>query len=323
MNMANRPGSSILFGIFDLQSLLVWFGLLIILTASLLFRSDGSTLFTVLSMYQDQSVRLKTKSGFFALAIFTSTMFSIMYKSKLISHLTKPKEMKRLDRLEDLKDMDTDFKVWVWSPSYIEDYVRATFQPLVETGRFQFMKDPTDETILQGFFSGTLAILELFDFATDLFLNPVVNPSLDCKLHRDNLYQSKTSYIHGFMGPVSSKNYALKDKVKLALMRMDESGFNPNLHDFHWTKSVYQDDRIHNKTCERKNANNHVFKECIRNTEQVQKLSLAHFSNLFTVFGLGLSLSCVIFLMELTGYFDVWQTFYLQRNRNPDFGVGL
>ena len=234
LNRFDRPGSTILLGIFDEWSLAAWLVLLLLFTVILRLHS-GTRHEAALSMLFEQPVKEERKSGFLALAIVSSTIFTLMYKSALMSHLTKPRLRPPLERIEDLEGSGK--KVWVLTPSYVGDFVQENYADLVEKGYFVLGSDPYREEVAQGFLEGSLAILEIFEVVLGIYLNPLVNKNLDCKLRRQDLHVAQTSYVPGFLGPVASKNYSLKNEVKLALMRMDQFGFNPDRHPFPVTKS--------------------------------------------------------------------------------------
>ena len=288
---------TILLGLFDLYSVILIFVSLAILTFILVVRSDMIDI-TVLGMYYDQSVGYKRKSLALATAIFGSTMFGLMYKTLLISHLTKPDPGKPLDSLEQLLDMEPSFKAWVWAPSYIEDFLRLNYKTLVDKDRIIFGDDPWDPFIMQGFFSGRLAFLDSMDSVKSIFLNPMINQGLRCSVKEDNLYSSKASYSSGFMGPISSKSYRYKEEVTKALMRMDAAGFNSNIHDFHWQRSNFLSRTIAKDHCD-KNILLEPLLDCFQQEATVTMLKLSHFSRLIAVCFIGFSVSFATFLLEI------------------------
>ena len=121
---------------FDLLSTLAFFTCLaVIVFLTLCLDKFGSmkTAYSFLAILLDQSTdteklrqRWLAGTALVALWIAFCLCFTSMYKSVLISSLTRPAEAPQLDSYADLDWLGTDYSIFVEGPSFISDLVLAS-----------------------------------------------------------------------------------------------------------------------------------------------------------------------------------------------------
>ena len=116
-----------------------------------------------------------------------------MYKSVLISVLTKPREPKQVDSFQDASDLGPDFKVYVPTPTFLSDMVKANHLHRLNKGQFVFDNDAIEH--FDEFLKGKLAYLYNAKSARDRIFSQKVNPNLKCEFEDSQWHKSKEVFF--------------------------------------------------------------------------------------------------------------------------------
>ena len=295
-------------GAFDAPSIALWAAALTLICA-VLFATHGKTRsLTAIGAFLDQSVALKVSCASLV-AIFAGTVFSTMYKSVLISHLTRPELEKPLDSFSDLDGALRGMRVFVQSPSNRADMLRSSQRSLVEKGAFIFGADLFSPANMGAFLEGKLAFFDDLARAMTHQFDPGFNPAMNCRLAESNVHVSRNARMTATLSPIVRKGYGQKDRLALELMRMDQFGLPRgylNVEDYavevsgqemspcpHVGSSV-------RKNTEKKGALEYCFPEKL-----VQRLSDSHFKLLYLVYFVGNIVAVGCFLFEFSNFFQM------------------
>ena len=285
---------------FDNGSILSMIVMLMFLTLLYSFEIKQGAL-NVIGMFLEQSYVIKRKTVSMVIILLASLAFTLMYKSVLISQLTKPDEPRHLNWIWDLPLFGQNYQVFVWSPSFVADYVRTNYPQLVESGHFLLHNRPNDPQIFQKFKSGSLAYLEDSTMTVGTYLNPELNPSMDCKVEEVDLYYSKQHLNSVYMGPIASKAYPHGEMATKFFGDMKEFGFDTNERSFHPKHSLFPSKRALKKPCDKPNIdkNEGHLRRCSSTSRQaVHVLTMENLQQFFIVYAVGNCLALIVFLLE-------------------------
>ena len=273
--------------------------MIIILSALNSFELKHSPI-NAIGMLLEQSFVIRRKTLAITLTLMASLAFPLMYKSVLISQLTKPDDPRHLDWISDIPIFGQSFRVFVWSPSFVADYVQTTYPELVKRGHFLLHNRPNDPDIFQQFRDGKLAFLEDASMTIGTYLNPELNPSMDCEVGLSDLHFSAQYLNMVYMGPIVSKRYPYKDTVKTFFGRMKEYGFDIYERSFHARHDYYPAKKPLEKPCAKPNIEKTRgnLKRCSTVKKTVHVLTTENLQQLFILYAAGNCLAFLVFLVE-------------------------
>ena len=198
--MTEKGAKNLFTGSFDSPSLITWLVIFCLLTVLSVFLYQIAPL-NMLGIFLEQSIPNRKPSLLLITALTSGMFFTLMYKSVLISQLTKPKQPKQLNDMNDVPLFGSDFRVFAWDPSSLADYVKANYVGLVEQGYFFLHEDIGDKTLFDKFLDGSMAFFDDPFFIFGTYLNPEFNPNVDCEFKPSDFYISKEPYMNSFTGP--------------------------------------------------------------------------------------------------------------------------
>ena len=296
----DSAGGSLIRGTFDDASLWCWL-LILFLLASLLPTSLKLRPIGVFGMFLDQSVTARPKSSGLLVGIFSGTLFSIMYKSVLISQLTKPKPAMQLNSMDQLARMEPTFKVLVWTPSFLKTSLEEKLPALVTKGHFWFEENIYQEKVADMFLEGSLAIMTNEGDVLETILNPDLNPSVNCRVHKSNLHGSSEIFAKTFRSLLVSKTYKHTEKVRVELLKLLEFGLTSkhvSVKD-RPKEYLFHTDKAGRKACNAKPKLHRTVPDCFRYEPGPQKLSVDQFRQLFWIWLMGLLMAALCLLCEV------------------------
>ena len=302
--MTEKGAKNLFVGSFDSSSCTTWLIIFCLLTILGVFLYRLAAL-NILGVFLEQSMSHQKPSLLLITVLTSGIFFTLMYKSVLISQLTKPKQPKQLNYINDVPLFGSDFRVFVWDPSSLADYVKANHAGLVEQGYFYLHEDMSDKTLFDKFLDGSMAYFDdpIFIFGT--YLNPEFNPNVDCEFKPSDFYISKEPYMNSFTGPLASKQYAYREEVGLQLGRMVQHGFNTNERDFPADTMYYPAPKVDSTVCRKSDSRKSLKfdKTCVSiKKKNVPSLSLLDLQQLFMVYFAGNFIALVVFACEFCSW---------------------
>ena len=283
--------------VFDLPSVCLWlmaFALLAVLASM-----HGSSLLDLTALMLDQQLRMKGSHLTLLTALIATSCFGTMFKSNLMSQLTRPSLAQPLDSMTDLDKMGADFRILVQSPSYTEDYIRERYGNLVEKGNFVFTRNFQSREIFEGFLQGKLGFFEDRAAVLEFFINPAFNQDV-CRFDHSLLHEGREPVLNNLNGHIARKSYPLKEQMTMELMRMDQFG----IHDWKSDKDiVFHMPRTYDIKCQwfsvpRRTAEDKTGM-CEDSTKTGIRLSLEHLRPSIFLLTLGLAGSLLVFFGEI------------------------
>ena len=178
----------------------------------------------------DQSMALKrpgTLLSALTISIWIMMQFflSSMYKSVLITQLTKPREPKQIDSLQDLLDTFTDTNLAVVGPSVIQGH-------LEQSPVFPKLADGLKVFPFHDVYGSVEAVRKrqvALTFSVKSFLSRRIvqyNLMSGCKLYEDDFHISRETIGRMLLAPIIRKGYNGSQAVRNVLLTLFEAGLD-------------------------------------------------------------------------------------------------
>ena len=229
--------------------------------------------------------------------IVVNFFLSAMYKSVLVSQLTKPEDPKQVDSLADMLDVFRDMDIAVIGPSVVSNHLKsnALFPEFEEAGRFQmFPFNDMVENVEK--LKGKEIVMTFPDEAFLTKRLKAYNRLSPCKLFREDFHVSEQTIGRMMLAPIVRRGYNHTDLVKDVTLKLFEAGLDrvPN-PGFEYEEKVVSSCDVDKRL---KNVEDVIKRPCLHNTLG-KKLSIYEVRQIIYTYLFGMSVASVVFVIEL------------------------